>query len=185
MPTLFAELSPGAFATLAVVGLMTCMLLVRTQRQMKSASGSHRPGGRTSRRPAGGEGRDSGHPEVGAVGSADARSGPGTVGTVGQQDRGGGTARCAKPRSRSCRWERLQAAGGQSPRRLRPVAPPEAVPAPMAERRPLHCRVRASGRTCWRGAIRGGIKRFTPCPTPGNRVRQIAPSSTARSAKSN
>jgi hypothetical protein len=41
MLTLVAELTPGAFAILAVVGLMTCMLLVRTQKQMKSAGSSH------------------------------------------------------------------------------------------------------------------------------------------------
>jgi hypothetical protein len=41
MLPLIAELTPGTFAILAVVGLMTCMLLVRTQRQLKSGSGSH------------------------------------------------------------------------------------------------------------------------------------------------
>lgn len=44
MLTLFAELSPGAFAILAVVGLTTCMLLVRSQKQMKAATSRNRPG---------------------------------------------------------------------------------------------------------------------------------------------
>jgi hypothetical protein len=42
MQMLFAEMTPGTLAVLAVVGLMTCMLLVRTQKQMKS-SHSHAP----------------------------------------------------------------------------------------------------------------------------------------------
>ncbi|HEY5314452.1 MAG TPA: hypothetical protein VIK18_18105 [Pirellulales bacterium] len=45
MHTLIAELTPGAFAILAVVGVMTCMLLVRTQKQLKSTGGSHAKAG--------------------------------------------------------------------------------------------------------------------------------------------
>lgn len=57
MPSMLAEMSSGSFAVVAAVGLITCMLLVRSQRQMKAATMRQPAAQPSPRAPAKGEPR--------------------------------------------------------------------------------------------------------------------------------